>query len=313
MGAFLVLSQKQTPKQAWENFQNLPLLFLPYRDITPGVKSYKCSILHCLQVLYKSLKFSWIRYSTFDVVKYRKLYSIDNGDITWLIPHKIAVFSSPASEPRDFKGLRNYTPEDYSAIFSRIGIKTVIKLDGNFYDFDRFTRNGINFYDLSFKGKTPPMNIVSAFLEIVENSEYSVAVHCKSGLGKSPTLVSVYAMKKFDITAEEFIAWARICRPGSIIGQQQEFVKQMENKCTAIRNNKANLNIKIRADNFSLRKIGNSPSSVLDFRGSMKKYSKTSTSRKTSGSLSKIGLTPRSNKPFSRLSIFSGYEKLLSQ
>jgi cell division cycle 14 len=275
MGAFLVLVLKQSPKQAWENFQNLPLFLLSYRDAGPGLCSYKCSILHCLQALYKSLKFDWVNYPRFDIKEYKNLYSIEKGDITWIVPHKIAVFSSPCSEPRDYKGLKNYTPEDYSAIFNRIGIKTVIKLDGPAYDGERFVRNGMKYYDLSFKGSLPPINVANAFLDITEESGLGVAVHCKSGLGKSPTLVGLYVMKKFDISAEDYIAWARICRPGSIIGQQQEYIKQMETKSKALKkkdevSSKRNTN----RENTIMRKkkITVSSKSALDLRGSMKPF-----------------------------------------
>jgi hypothetical protein len=35
-------------------------------------------------------------------------------------------------------------------------------------------------------------------------------------------------MKNYDISAQEFIAWARICRPGSVLGPQQHFLVQVE-------------------------------------------------------------------------------------
>ena len=120
MGAFLILVMKKTPTKAWEIFQNLPLLFLHYREVTPGVNSHKCSILHCLQVLSKAVKFGWIKYNEFDVEDYRSIYSIEKGDITWLIPNKIVIFSTPCADPWDFKGFKNYTPEECATIFAKI-------------------------------------------------------------------------------------------------------------------------------------------------------------------------------------------------
>lgn len=290
MCAFIVLVLKQTPQQAWENFQNLPVLFLSYRDITPGLCSYKCSILHCIQVLYKATKIGWIKYAEFNVDRHRDTYSLEKGDISWIVPNKIAVFSSPCSEPRDFTGVRNYTPEDYSAIFSRIGVRTVIRLDGYPYDPERFLRNRMRFYDFSFKGSTPPNNVIHAFLEIAESSDFGVAIHCKAGMGKSPTLASLYVMKKFDITAEEYIAWARICRPGSIISEQQDFIIQMESKCKSIkRKEEKSTKLTISADNFLQRTgiLGSTSTPLLEIRGSMKLFTRTSLSSATTRPSSK--------------------------
>lgn len=275
MGAFLILSQKKTAQQAWELFQNLPLLFLHYRDAAPGYSSYKCSILHCLQVLQKAALLGWVKYEGFDVEKYRSLYSLETGDITWIVPNKLAVFSCPNSDPRDSEGLMMYTPENYSAIFHQIGVKSIIRLDGFTYDPERFVRNGINFFDLSFRGPLPPMNVISKFIEIVESSEFPLGVHCKAGLGKSPTLVGMYVMKKFDITGEEYIAWARICRPASIIGQQQDFIKQLEGKCKMMKKKDSLYSANYTRDSSFTRTRRNSfksSSSALELRNSMKTF-----------------------------------------
>jgi len=45
-----------------------------------------------------------------------------------------------------------------------------------------------------------------------------------AGLGRTGTLIACYIMKHYKFTAAEAIAWIRICRPGSIIGPQQEFL-----------------------------------------------------------------------------------------
>ena len=43
-------------------------------------------------------------------------------------------------------------------------------------------------------------------------------MHCKSGLGRTGTLIGMYAMKHYNISAADFIGWVRIVRPGSIHG-----------------------------------------------------------------------------------------------
>lgn len=47
-----------------------------------------------------------------------------------------------------------------------------------------------------------------------------------AGLGRTGTLIGCYMMKHYCLSAAEAIAWIRICRPGSIIGPQQNFVEE---------------------------------------------------------------------------------------
>ena len=47
-----------------------------------------------------------------------------------------------------------------------------------------------------------------------------------AGLGRTGTLIACYIMKHYKFTAAEAIAWIRICRPGSIIGPQQNFLEE---------------------------------------------------------------------------------------
>lgn len=37
-------------------------------------------------------------------------------------------------------------------------------------------------------------------------------------------------MKHYKMTAPDFIAWIRLCRPGSVLGPQQQFLCKMQEK-----------------------------------------------------------------------------------
>merc|ERR550532_1584172 len=55
-----------------------------------------------------------------------------------------------------------------------------------------------------------------------------LAVHCKAGLGRTRSCVGCYMMKHYAWTAQDVIAWLRICRPGSVIGPQQQFLERQQ-------------------------------------------------------------------------------------
>ncbi len=94
---------------------------------------------------------------------------------------------------------------------------------------------GFNHYDLFFADcSTPSDAIVDKFLRIAEEQEGSLAVHCLAGLGRTGTLIAMYMMKHMHFTANECIGWLRIVRPGSVIGTQQQYLKDQEARNMAL-------------------------------------------------------------------------------
>ena len=51
-------------------------------------------------------------------------------------------------------------------------------------------------------------------------------IEITAGLGRTGTLLALYMMKHYRLSAAECIAWLRICRPGSVIGPQQHFLEE---------------------------------------------------------------------------------------
>lgn len=79
-------------------------------------------------------------------------------------------------------------------------------------------------------GSTPPDDIVEKFLDAAEREKGAIAIHCKAGLGRTGSLIALYCMKHFGFPPAAFIGWIRIARPGSILGPQQQYLIQMDEK-----------------------------------------------------------------------------------
>lgn len=231
MGAFQIIVLGKTANQAWAPFANLAP-FIDFRDASYGGCTYKCRIIDVLRGLECGIRLRWFDYKSFNVQDYDYNEKVENGDFNWIIPGKFLAFSSPAPSPTDPDGWRTWTPDDYVPVFRRLGITTVVRLNKKTYDSNQFVRQGIKHHDLYFlDGSCPSEAIVRNFLQIAEAEEGKIAVHCKAGLGRTGTLIGCYAMKHFNFPARDFIGWIRLCRPGSVLGPQQQFLVEMQSKC----------------------------------------------------------------------------------
>jgi cell division cycle 14 len=166
------------------------------------------------------------------VKEYEYYERVENGDLNWIIPGKFAAFMGPI-ETRDSHHRYGHHPNKYVDIFKNIGVSRVIRLNEVKYEKNFFENAGIAHNDLFFvDGSCPPDHIVEQFMEAVEGhfarESGAIAIHCKAGLGRTGTLIGLWAMKHFQIPAEAFIGWIRIARPGSILGPQQFYLPQME-------------------------------------------------------------------------------------
>lgn len=55
---------------------------------------------------------------------------------------------------------------------------------------------------------------------------YFLFLFFSAGLGRTGSLIGAYMMKHYRFTALEAIAWLRLCRPGSVIGHQQQWMEE---------------------------------------------------------------------------------------
>ncbi|KAG7220991.1 hypothetical protein INR49_001709 [Caranx melampygus] len=230
IGAYAVMYLKRSPEEAYRTLiSGNNTGYLPFRDAAVGECSFNLSVLDCLQAIYKALQHSFLEFENFDVEEYEHYERVENGDMNWIIPGKILAFSSPHSRSKIENGYPLHAPEAYITYFRQNGITAVVRLNRKLYDGRRFENAGIQHHDLFFlDGTTPSDLIVRRFLHVCESTAGAVAVHCKAGLGRTGTLIGCYLMKHYRFTAAEAIAWIRICRPGSIIGPQQNFLEEKQ-------------------------------------------------------------------------------------
>ncbi|XP_034565001.1 dual specificity protein phosphatase CDC14AB isoform X2 [Notolabrus celidotus] len=230
IGGYAVIYLKKTPEEAYRALiSGSNASYLPFRDASFGNCTFNLTVLDCLQGIRKALQHGFFDFETFDVDEYEHYERVENGDLNWIVPGKFLAFSGPHPKTKIENGYPLHAPEAYFPYFRKHNVTTIIRLNKKIYDSKRFTDAGFDHYDLFFvDGSTPSDIITRRFLHICESTDGAVAVHCKAGLGRTGSLIGCYLMKHYRFTAGEAIAWIRMCRPGSVIGPQQNFLEEKQ-------------------------------------------------------------------------------------
>lgn len=158
--------------------------------------------------------------------------SQQNGDLNWIVEGKILAFAGPSFERHvSPEGYCTLSPADYIPYFQQKNVGLVVRLNKKFYNEQDFVDAGIDHLEAFFlDGSCPSLDIlhgvIDAFEQVPEGKGF--AVHCKAGLGRTGTCIGAYLMKHYGFTAKEVIAWMRICRPGMVIGPQQQYMEKIQ-------------------------------------------------------------------------------------
>lgn len=244
MGAFQIITLHRTAEEAWKPFSRIEPAFIAFRDASHGSCDYKCTILDCLKGLESAIRLGWFDLKKFDLKTFEANAKVD---VNWIIPGKMLAFSEPFDKPQDSDGYQRFVPEDYVSNFKKLRVKTIVRLSSQNYDKERFTQYGFKHYDLDLSDTWCPNDEqIDQFIKICEKEKGVIAVHCKSGLGHTGTMIACYAMKFHKFPGAGVIGWLRLCRPGSIYGGQQKFlIRKEEELCKRPKSTKAPLQINI--------------------------------------------------------------------
>ena len=246
LGSYLILQEDLEPAQVVERFVGIDWMHMEdFRDPTHQPPDFGLTLVDCWSGLRRGKRCSWVDrpseadsplWGEIDLEQYEHDDSPLNGDMTEVVPGKFIAFRGPKHlddgalyQDDNIRGTRKFAPAFFAETLKDIGVSDVIRLNEPEYDAGAFRDAGLRHHDLFFEDcYAPPDHIVTAFFRIVDAAAGTVAVHCKAGLGRTGTLIAMYMMRSHGFTAREAMGWLRIMRPGSVIGEQQHYLCDVE-------------------------------------------------------------------------------------
>eukprot|EP00286_Rhodomonas_abbreviata_P019521 CAMPEP_0181302998 /NCGR_PEP_ID=MMETSP1101-20121128/8310_1 /TAXON_ID=46948 /ORGANISM="Rhodomonas abbreviata, Strain Caron Lab Isolate" /LENGTH=443 /DNA_ID=CAMNT_0023408515 /DNA_START=139 /DNA_END=1470 /DNA_ORIENTATION=+ len=233
LAAYLIIEHHFSVEEACRPFESFkPNPFPAFRDATFASSTFDLSLRDCCNGVVQALRLGWLDPSSFDIDEYDDGDDPLEGDYHQICP-KFLAFKGPLSQELVDKELARgalfFPPSKFIPILKRKGVTAVVRLnEAHTYDPAEFEQHGIRHYDLFFEDCTAPSDdLVRRFLDICD-AEGMLAVHCRSGLGRTGTMIGMWMMRHYSMSAHETIGWLRVARPGSVIGTQQHYLESKE-------------------------------------------------------------------------------------
>lgn len=232
IGCYLVLEKGWTPEEAWAPFEfENASPFVTYRDASFDTETYHLLPIDILRGLYKAKQHKILDLSHFDMALFDYLDDPNNADMHEIMRGKFVAFKGPKAETKFHHdiGLMDLAPDKYVEALRRLNVSAVVRLNEPCYDEEEFKKEGFSHYDIYFDDcSTPDEMVLNKWFDACRAEKGALAVHCKAGLGRTGTLVCAWLMRKYQFTGAEVIGFIRVMRPGSILGEQQEFLSDNE-------------------------------------------------------------------------------------
>jgi protein tyrosine phosphatase type 4A len=113
---------------------------------------------------------------------------------------------------------------EFLAILHKNNINTVVRLCDKIYNENKMLNKDINFYDMYIEdGLIPNDDLIIQFLDICSKHK-NIALHCKSGLGRAPTMISLALIIKENSDPMESVTLIRNKIKGAFNSKQLNFV-----------------------------------------------------------------------------------------
>ena len=247
--AYSILARGLSARDAFQPFAYLDLPpFLDCRgegsngiELQGEESDFRLGVLDVLMGIQRARDLGWLDYRSFQADVHTQMLRTEHGDMSWILHGHALAMASPWARPVDTEGMPVCTPEVLVPFFLENKISLIIQCNhpqseekGDrreliSYDPRLFESAGIAHAWLPFEdGGCPAVDIILKFLDVVESRNGAFVVHCRSGLGRTATLIGIYAMRHFGFTARSFIGWSRVVRPGTVHGGQQQYLVNLE-------------------------------------------------------------------------------------